>query len=216
VPDPTRSKPVLRLLAALLAVATAASAACAPPSADSDIDAADVGHGEAVTGAGDTMDASLRDADRYAGCYSPAAAMDTARAASAHLGQLPDVFELREKAHDGLNGYRLIAVPPATDGAPSVGGGWRIRGDSVLVVWQTQQHMYGMTLALAGDTLRGSGGPVRYEGRRRIYHPFAGVVLERRPCTPGELVPAGAAPPRREPPHPIAPRRQAVALVSGG
>jgi hypothetical protein len=215
VPDPTRSAPSLRLLAALLAVATAASAACAPPSADVDIDAADADRGEAGAAAGDGLETSILVADRYAGCYSPAAAMDTAVAASAHLSELPDIFELREKAHDGLNGYNLIGVPPASDGSPSVGGGWRIRGDSVLVVWQTQHHMYGMTLALTGDTLRGAGGPVRYEGRRRIYHPFPGVVLERRPCTPGELVPAGAAPPRREPPHPVVPRQQAVALLPG-
>jgi hypothetical protein len=215
VPDPTRSTPSPRLFAIVLAVATA-SAACAPPNADADFDAADVDRSEAATGAGDGLEASIREADRYAGCYSPAAAMDTAVAASAHLSELPDIFELREKAHDGLNGYRLIGVPPAPDGSPSVGGGWRIRGDSVLVVWQTQHHMYGMTLALTGDTLRGAGGPVRYEGRRRIYHPFPGVVLERRPCTPGQLVPAGAAPSRREPPHPPVPRQQAVAMVSGG
>jgi hypothetical protein len=220
VPDPTRSVPVLRLLAAMLAlaVATAASAACAPPSArhDADSEAVHLDDGESAADAGDGLAASLRELDRYAGCYTPAAAMDTALAARAHLSELPGVFELRERAHSGLTGYRLIGVPPAPDGSPSVGGGWRIRGDSVLVVWQTQHHMYGMTLALAGDTLRGAGGPVRFEGRRRIYHPFPGVVLERRPCLPGQLVPAGVAPRRREPPHPVTPGQQAVALLSRG
>jgi hypothetical protein len=220
VPDPTRSVPVLRLLAGMLAlaVATAASAACAPPNErqDADFDAIHIGDDESAADAGEGLAASRREVDRYAGCYKPAAAMDTALAARSHLGELPRVFELREMAHHGLSGYRLIGVPPAPDGSPSVGGGWRIRGDSVLVVWQTQHHMYGMTVALAGDTLRGSGGPVRFEGRRRIYHPFPGVVLERRPCLPGQLVPAGIAPPRREPPHPVAPRQQAVALLSRG
>ncbi|CAN5721050.1 hypothetical protein BH23GEM9_BH23GEM9_12670 [soil metagenome] len=161
---------------AILAMALSAYAACS--------------EGVPPASTGKLTDSTNMTLDEYAGCYKlvvVAVDLDDPWRRPSVPVDLPDVFELMSQGHEPLPGYQVLGVPRRVDGSPSAAGAWTAWGDSIVVVWKTAIDTYALTLALGGDTLKGSWETIRLRHRRS-----SPVVFARQPCEGSDMVPAAS------------------------
>jgi hypothetical protein len=128
-------------------------------------------------------------AEDFAGCYALSRVgldMDGVdRPLPPPPTETPVAFELSPHASEEMPGYFVLLVPAGADGAPVAGGAWTLAADSAVILWQGARRSYALTVAVDGDTLRGSG--------RLATMPHAlssSVVLIRQPCDEESMVPA--------------------------